>query len=118
MFFFKRPDPLDTRKCEGDVTSTTGAPGGVDARGEEEREWDVGFALGDEFEHGVRFFGGGGGDDAASAGFGAEGGGEVGLSAFDHEVVRNEVGEDVAVEAVGAGGVEGGGGFAGGGVDG
>lgn len=35
-----------------------------------------------------------------------EGGGNVGFGAFDHIVVGYEVGEDVAVEAVGAGGVE------------
>lgn len=67
----------------------------------------VGFALGDHFDELAVLLFGAGGDDGARGGFGFEYGGDVGFLALEDVVVHDEVGEDEAVEAVGAGGVEG-----------
>lgn len=78
----------------------------------------VGFALGDHFDELAVFLLGADGDDGARCGFGSEHGADVRFLALEDVVVHDEVGEDEAVEAVGAGGVEGAVAEAAGGVDG
>ena len=93
---------------------------GWQRRGIGEENWGVGFTFGDQLDgFAVFLFGlGGDGDDGASGGFGADGGGDVGFFAGNDEGVDDEVGEDIAVEAVGFGGIKGAVGEAAGGVDG
>lgn len=78
----------------------------------------VGFALRDHFDELAVLLFGAGGDDGPRGCFGFEHGGDVGFLALKNVIVHNEVGEDEAVEAVGAGGVEGAIAEAAGGVDG
>lgn len=104
----------------GDVLqlAAVGEDFGRERGGVAEDEGAVGFAFGDDFgRFAVGFLFGGGGEDDAGDGFGREVGGDVGLLALDDEVVLHQVGEDAAVGAVRAGGVEGSACETGGGVD-
>ena len=72
-----------------------------------EDDGGVDLALGDHLDELAMLFFRGCGDEGARGGFGLQNGGDVGFFALEHVVVRDQVGEDVAVETVGAGGVEG-----------
>lgn len=83
-----------------------------------EEEGRIDFALGDEFKEFAVFFLGRVGYDGACGGFGLELGGDIGFLARDNEVMGDEVGKYVAVEAVDTSTVKGAVGEAAGSVDG
>lgn len=104
----------------GDVLqlAAVGENFGRERGGVAEDEGAVGFAFGDDFgRFAVGFLFRGGREDGASDGFGGEVGGYVGLFALDDEVVLYQIGENAAVGAVDAGGVEWSASKTGGGVD-
>lgn len=102
------PEGLEAGEQRRDLefSSTGGEVLGGDRGAVGEDDGAVGFALGDHFNEFAVLLFGVGGDDGAGGGFGFEHSGDVGFFALEDVVVHNEVGEDEAVETVGAGGVE------------
>ena len=83
-----------------------------------EDDGGVHLALRDHLDELAVLFFRGCGDERARGGFGLQNGGDVGFFALEHVVMHDQVREDVAVETMGAGGVEGAVAKAAGGVDG